>query len=315
MNGSPPSELDTQIITKNLSFIYESAYKENRGEIDSLLKEKGPSFKDDPKLDKFKALNSIDLSILKGKFIAMVGDTGSGKSTLVRTFNGLIPSFYRGIFFGYVNVLGKDTIQEKVSALSQHVGLVFQNPDNQLVAMTVEREIAFGLENLGMEQSQIREKLTQIMEYLKITHLKDRHPYDLSGGEKQRVAIASILTLEPSVIILDEPTATLDPQAAQSVLNLLKKLNEENKITIIIIEHRLEVILPFCNEIIVMNQGNVLEHGPTQQVLLSSSLQKTGVRIPEYIQMFLQLREKAKYSGTIPTNIDQAVLKLKEWLN
>jgi energy-coupling factor transporter ATP-binding protein EcfA2 len=244
----------------------------------------------------------------------MVGDTGSGKSTLVRTFNGLIPSFYRGIFFGYVGVFGKDSIQEKISSLSQDVGLVFQNPENQLVAMTVEREIAFGLENLNIDREIIEKKITQILDYLGISHLRMRHPYELSGGEQQRVAIASILALEPSVIILDEPTATLDPQAAQSVLKLLKKLNTEENITVIIIEHRLEVILPYCSEIIVVQNGKVLQHASTQEILNSDILYTTDVRIPEYIQLFKKLKINKKYEGSIPTTIEQAALFLKEVL-
>ncbi len=313
MNSSPSNSKDP-ITTKNLSFVYESVYKANRDEITTLMKKEDGKPSDNPQLDEYKALNSINLTISKGKFIAMVGDTGSGKSTLVRTFNGLIPSFYRGIFFGYVGVFGKDTIQEKISSLSQHVGLVFQNPENQLVAMTVEREIAFGLENLGIEREIIREKITQILDYLGITHLRHRHPYELSGGEQQRVAIASILTLEPSMIILDEPTATLDPQAAQSVLKLLERLNREKNITIIIIEHRLEVIIPYCTEIIIVKEGRVLQHSSTQEVLNSNIIYETGVRIPDYIQIFKKMQTSNKYTGEIPTSMEQAAQKLRELL-
>jgi len=294
--------------------VYESVYKANRDEITTVMNKEGVKPSDNPKIDKFKALNLINLSIRQGKFIAMVGDTGSGKSTLVRTFNGLIPSFYRGIFFGYVGVFGKDTIQEKISNLSRDVGLVFQNPENQLVAMTVEREIAFGLENLGVERDIIQDKITQILEYLGISHLRMRHPYELSGGEQQRVAIASILTLEPKVIILDEPTASLDPQAAESVLNLLEKLNKDKKITIIIIEHRLEVILPYCTEIIIVQNGQVLQHASTQEVLNSDLLYSTDVRVPKYIQLFKNLKSNKKYSGTIPTTIEQAAHNIRELL-
>jgi energy-coupling factor transporter ATP-binding protein EcfA2 len=313
--NSFPFSLKDQVITKNLSFVYESVYKANRDEITALIKKNEEKLSDCPQLDKYKALNSINLSICKGKFIAMVGDTGSGKSTLVRTFNGLIPNFYRGIFFGYVGVFGKDTIHEKISTLSQHVGLVFQNPENQLVAMTVEREIAFGMENMGVKREIIQEKITQILEYLGISHLRTRHPYELSGGEQQRVAIASILTLEPDIIILDEPTATLDPQAAESVLQLLKKLNQEKNITILIIEHRLEVILPYCTEIIVVEKGSILAHGSTQDILKSDILDKTQVRIPEFIQVFKAIQKRNTISGEIPTTITQAAKQLSEWLS
>ncbi len=310
-----PSKDESQIIVKNLSFIYESIYKTKRDEISSILEKKGEKLSDDPDLNKFKALNRINLSISKGKFIAMVGDTGSGKSTLVRTFNGLIPNFYRGIFFGYVEVFGKDSIKEKISSLSQNVGLVFQNPENQLVAMTVEREIAFGLENLGIDRVRIQEKVTEVLDYLGISHLRNRHPYELSGGEQQRVAIASILTLEPNLIILDEPTATLDPQAAQAVLKLLEKLNKEKNITIIIIEHRLEVILPYCTDIIVLKNGSVVTQGTIQEVLNTEEIFLTGVRIPEFIQLFRTLRMSGFHFTNYPTSVEQAADKLLEWLS
>ncbi|TFG20285.1 MAG: ABC transporter ATP-binding protein [Promethearchaeota archaeon] len=314
MTFSQPNPKD-QINAKNLSFVYESVYKANRDEISAIMNKEGEKPSDSPDLDKYKALNLINLSICQGKFIAMVGDTGSGKSTLVRTFNGLIPSFYRGIFFGYVGVFGKDSIQEKISTLSQDVGLVFQNPENQLVAMTVEREIAFGLENIGLKRELIQKKISQILEYLGISHLRMRHPYELSGGEQQRVAIASIMTLEPSIIILDEPTATLDPQAAESVLNLLEKLNKDKKITIIIIEHRLEVILPYCTEIIIVQNGQILQHASTQEVLNSDYLYSTNVRIPEYIILFKKLKSNKIYSGIIPSTIEQAAHIMRELIS
>ncbi len=312
MNSELPKS-NKPIAAKNLSFIYESVYKDNREEIDAIIK-RSKEQKDSPELAKFKALNKINLDISPGKFIALVGDTGSGKSSLVRTFNGLIPSFYRGIFFGYVGVFGKDSLQEKVSTLSQHIGLVFQNPENQLVAMTVEREIAFGLENLGIDRDTIQTKINEIMDYLDIVHLKDRPPYELSGGEQQRVAIASILVLEPSVIILDEPTATLDPQATQSVFSMLQKLNKERNITIIIIEHRLEMLLPFCDEIIVLKDGEILIHESSYTVLSSSKLYKTNVRIPEFITLFKDLESKPSKSDVTPVTMDEATEILKEWL-
>jgi energy-coupling factor transporter ATP-binding protein EcfA2 len=300
------------IRTEKLSFIYESVYKLNREEINAIIRQQDGSTKDDPKLAPFKALNSITLKISKGEFIGLLGATGSGKSTLVRTFNGLIPSFYRGIFFGYVGVHEKDTINEKISNLSQHVGLVFQNPENQLVAMTVEREIAFGLENLGIDRDIIQQKITEILEYLDIIHLRKRHPYELSGGEQQRVAIASILVLEPDLIILDEPTASLDPQATVLVLNLLQKLNCEKKITIIVIEHRLDVILPYCSQLMVIDNGKLVLHDDTQAVLASTAFYETNIRIPKFIHFYKNLKDRDLYSGKLPTSVIDAAKILKE---
>ncbi|MHA1728925.1 MAG: energy-coupling factor ABC transporter ATP-binding protein [Promethearchaeota archaeon] len=299
---NPENPSNCQIETEDLSFIYETTYKN----IKNL--EKG-EFKEENKtalLEKIKVLKKINLKINKGKFIALCGNTGCGKSTLVRTFNGLIPHFYSGLFYGYVKILGKDTIQEKISELSMHIGLVFQNPENQLVAMTVEREIAFGLENRGISVQQIRKKINNVMEYLHIEHLKKRHPYELSGGEQQRVAIASILALEPTVIILDEPTSALDPKAAKVVIKLLKKINTEKKITIVIIEHRLDMILPYCDEIILMRDGKVIEHDSIEKVLNDELIYQIGIQVPEYIDFFHELKKSAKYFGPMPKNITEA---------
>jgi energy-coupling factor transporter ATP-binding protein EcfA2 len=210
-----------KIETQNLSFIYESSFKKYKesNQNDALKIDINEISENDSKiLDTLKVLKKINLKIASKKFLALLGNTGSGKSSLVRTFNGLIPHFYNGIYFGIVKISGKDTINEEIRDLSMNVGLVFQNPENQLVAMTVEREIAFGLENRGIDPSIIRAKIDKVLNILEISHLKYKHPYELSGGEQQRVAVASILVLEPEVIILDEPTAALDQKAARDVL-------------------------------------------------------------------------------------------------
>jgi energy-coupling factor transport system ATP-binding protein len=298
-----------KIETQNLSFIYESRlknYKESNQNEMPKLNIKEISEKDTEILEKLKVLKKINLTIQTHKFIALLGNTGSGKSSLVRTFNGLIPHFYNGIYFGIVKVLGKDTINEEIKELSMNVGLVFQNPENQLVAMTVEREIAFGLENRGIETSIIRTKIDNVLNILEISHLKYKHPYELSGGEQQRVAIASILVLEPEVIILDEPTATLDQKAARDVLQLLKKINHENGITIIIIEHRLELLLPYCDEIILMDNGKIIEHDKTETILNGTEIYQLEIELPGYINLFHELKTQGLYSGKIPTKINDA---------
>lgn len=306
-------EDNVKIETQNLSFIYENRFKRfkeaNQTEISS-KNIKTICEQNSEILDSIKVLKNINISISGGKFIALLGNTGSGKSSLVRTFNGLIPHFYNGIYFGMVKVLGKDTINEEIRDLSLSVGLVFQNPENQLVAITVEREIAFGLENRGVDPTMIRKKIDDVLNTLEISHLKFKHPYELSGGEQQRVAIASILVLEPDVIILDEPTATLDQKTARDVLKLLKKINLEKRITVIIIEHRLELLLPYCDEIILMDEGKILAQDSVNNILNKSDIYNLNIEMPVYIQIFHDLKEQGLYSGEIPMDIDNASLKL-----
>jgi energy-coupling factor transporter ATP-binding protein EcfA2 len=300
-----------EITTCNLSFIYESVYK--------AVSKSNPELKVEPKnnvdsqctdsiltpdtKEALKTLRNINLNIEKGKFILLCGNTGSGKSTLVRCFNGLIPHFYSGLFYGYVNVKGKDSVDTPISELSTHVGLVFQNPENQLVSMTVERELAFGLENRGIPVDEIREKIDYIMDYLEIKHLKDRHPYELSGGEQQRVAIGSILVLEPDVIILDEPTSTLDPKSVHDVIKLLRKINIEKQKTMIVIEHRLDTVLEYLDQIIVMEKGTVLANKPVLEILNQETLRQTNIEIPQYIELLYSLRNQGFSIDLIPNDI------------
>ena len=164
------------------------------------------------------ALNNINLRINEDKFIVLCGETGSGKTTLIRCMIGLIPSFYSGFYKGTVNINGKDTRTTPISNLSTDVGIVFQNPENQLIAMIVEHELAFGLENLGVPPKEISRKIEESASLTEIEHILDKAPFELSGGEQQRVAIASILVLKPKLLILDEPTALLDPYMAKKIV-------------------------------------------------------------------------------------------------
>ena len=192
------------------------------------------------KRNKEYQLNEINLKIDENKFILLAGPTGSGKTTLIRCMNGLIPQFYPGFYRGYVKVLGKDTAEAPIADLSTEVGIVFQNPENQLISMNVEHEIAFGMENLGIPREEMEKRIKEVIRITEIEHLLDKAPFELSGGEQQRVAIASILVLEPKILVLDEPTALLDPNMADKIIKLLKKIQTEKNMTIIISEHRMD---------------------------------------------------------------------------
>jgi energy-coupling factor transporter ATP-binding protein EcfA2 len=166
------------------------------------------------------AVKNINLKIESNKFILLAGETGSGKTSLIRCMNGLIPQFYAGYYKGSVEISGKNTTETSISSLSEDIGIVFQNPENQLIAMNVEHEIAFGLENLGFSRDIIKERIEEVVEITEIENIMDKAPFEISGGEQQRVAIASILVLEPKIIVLDEPTANLDPFFAQKIITL-----------------------------------------------------------------------------------------------
>lgn len=257
------------------------------------------------------ALNNINLKIERNKFILLAGETGSGKTSLIRCMNGLIPQFYAGYYKGSIQVAGKDTIITPIADLSTEVGVVFQNPENQLIAMNIEHEIAFGMENLGIQEEIIKEKLKYVMQLTEISKIADKAPFEISGGEQQRVAIASILALEPKIIVLDEPTANLDPLFAQKIITLLKKIQKEKEITIIISEHRMDLIVPIVDEIILMKQGNVLAHGNKQDIINSSVFEELNINKPLIYSVFNHLRKENLIHTSLPTSISEAVSILR----
>ncbi|MHA1916314.1 MAG: energy-coupling factor ABC transporter ATP-binding protein [Promethearchaeota archaeon] len=249
------------------------------------------------------ALNNINLSINEDKFIVLCGETGSGKTTLIRCMNGLIPQFYSGFYKGTVNINGRNTRTTPISDLSTEVGIVFQNPENQLVAMNVEHEIAFGLENLGVPPKEISRKIKESASLTEIEHILDKAPFELSGGEQQRVALASILVLQPKILILDEPTALLDPYMAKKIVTLLKEIQAEKHITILISEHRLDLLLPLAEQMILMEEAQVIEHASTEEVLNGMNFERLKLNKPTIFRTFDSLRQDNLYSGRIPTSI------------
>jgi energy-coupling factor transporter ATP-binding protein EcfA2 len=255
------------------------------------------------------ALKDINLKIESNKFILLAGETGSGKTTFIRCLNGLIPQFYPGFYKGYVEVGKKNTELTQISNLSTEVGIVFQNPENQLIAMNVEHEIAFGLENLGIHPDIIRSRIKEVVKITEIEGLLDKAPYELSGGEQQRVAIASILVLEPRIIILDEPTASLDPLYAYKIMLLLKKIQKEKKITIIISEHRLDLVLPFVDQIILIKDGRIGSQGDRDEVIHSQIFKNVNVNKPFIYTFFNNMNLQ---SINAPVTIEQALTIIKE---
>ncbi|MDY7042402.1 MAG: ATP-binding cassette domain-containing protein, partial [Chloroflexota bacterium] len=197
-------------------------------------------------------LRDLSLAIPEGDFVLVIGASGAGKSTFLRCLNGLVPHFYGGTFGGQVRVMGHVPLNEGPRGMARHVGFVLQNPEDQFVAETVEDELAFALENYALSQTTMRKRIEEVLDQLNIAHLRDRRVSTLSGGEQQRVAIAAVFTLQPQVLVLDEPTSQLDPQAAEEVLDTLVKLNVDLGLTIVLSEHRLERVVQYADRILYL---------------------------------------------------------------
>ena len=234
-----------------------------------------------------RALNGIDLDIPEGEFIAIIGANGSGKSTLARHLNALLlPTSGKCI------VDGMDTTDEKhLWDIRQHVGMVFQNPDNQIVAAIVEEDVAFGPENVGVPGSEVRQRVDQALAAVGMTDYAKHAPHLLSGGQKQRIAIAGVLALEPRVIVLDEPTAMLDPQGRQEIVRTVKRLNREKGITIVYITHYMTEALE-ADKIVVMEKGNICFTGTPHEVFSRvDELEKVGLEAPLAAKIAAELRK------------------------
>jgi energy-coupling factor transporter ATP-binding protein EcfA2 len=258
------------------------------------------------------ALKNINLELDKDKFILLLGETGSGKTTLIRCMNGLIPQFYSGFYRGSVEVKGADTSKVPIADLSTIVGVVFQNPENQLVSMSVEHEIAFGLENWGFPRDHIEKKIEEVSKLTGIKSLFDKAPFEISGGEQQRVAIASILALEPELLILDEPTTNLDPFFAQKIVSLLKEIQQKKHISVIISEHRLDLILPIADEIILMKEGEILQHATKKEVLNGDIFKSLEINKPFFYSIFNELQQKGLFEGSYPVSLEEALSVIRE---
>ncbi|MHA1834948.1 MAG: energy-coupling factor ABC transporter ATP-binding protein [Candidatus Baldrarchaeia archaeon] len=260
------------------------------------------------------AIKNINLTIDEGEFVLLTGPSGCGKTTLCRCLNGLIPHFYTGEMQGDVIIDGLNTREHPVYELAQKVGLVFQDPENQLVSLNVEKELAFAPENLGLPREEIRKRVEEALQLLKIEHLRYKAPYELSGGEQQRVAIASVLTLKPKILVLDEPTSNLDPKGAEQVLKTIKDLNEKLNVTIILIEHRLDLILPYTTRVILMNRGEIVLDSSPEKAFCSNIPEKIGVDIPVSIKLYNELSKTGVKFNKVPLCAKDAAKLLAEVL-
>jgi len=230
-------------------------------------------------------LSNLSLQVSEGEFLLVIGASGSGKSTLLRCLNGLVPHFHGGTLQGRISVAGCDPVAQGPRGMSSLVGFVLQDPENQFVVDSVEDELAFAMENHNVDQTVMRKRVEEVLDQLSIAHLRHRKINTLSGGEKQRVAIAAVLTLQPKVLVLDEPTSQLDPQAAEEVLTTLQKLNTDLALTIVLAEHRLERVVQYADRILYLpGNGAAPLIGSPEEVLTQVDILPPLVQLARRLQ-------------------------------
>ena len=252
------------------------------------------------------ALVNINLEIEKGEITILAGPSGCGKSTLLKSIVGLIPHMYSGSWSGKVIVDGAEVVKTKISELAKKVGFVFQNPENQIFMFSVERDIAFGLENLALPKDEMRQRVDEVLSLLNLKNLADRAPHELSDGQKQRTAIAGVLAMKPSILILDEPTSLLDPYTAHEVIGTVQKLNKNLGITVIIVEHRLDLISSIASRLVIMENGSIVANDAPKKVYRNlEGLKDVGM------PLMASLHKELGRTGEPPLSVNEFVTALK----
>ena len=257
--------------------------------------------------EKNPALREVSLNIPDGGFLGIIGPAGAGKTTLIRAVSGMIPHLYPGDFYGSVTVNGMDTFETSLPELSRQVGTVFQDVDSMLISPMVEDELLYGLENFGIPREEIPVRMEEALGRVGIADLRDRTVGSLSGGQRQKVAIAAILALRPRVLLLDEPTGELDPRSSRQVFSLLRELNEEQGITVIVVEQKIMLLCEFAKELAVLSGGRVIHHGKTREVLThAEELLALGVNCPRVTTLSRALSGRTGEEQPVCINLDEA---------
>lgn len=260
------------------------------------------------------SIQDVTITVEKGEFVVLTGPSGCGKTTLCRCLNGLIPHFYGGKLDGNLVITGLKVTEHSIHELACHVGLVFQNPENQLFALSVEKDVAFGLENLGVPRDELRKRVDWALQMTGIENLRERAPHELSGGQQQRVAIACVLAMQPEVMVFDEPTSFLDPVGAQKIFEVINELNKELGITVILVEHRLDLASRYANHVIIMDEGKVVLDGEPREVFDSKQARVVGVGIPKATRLYQILRESGVHLNGVPVTSEEASQAIREVL-
>ena len=265
-------------------------------------------------LEEKQALKNINIEIKKGEFWAVIGKNGSGKTTFCNMLRRFVPDFYKGELTGKITLEDKELKDYSQKELVQKIGFVFQNPFTQIsgVKDTVFEEIAYGLENLGLEKEEIISRVEEILKLLEIEKLRDRNPYDLSGGQKQRVALASIIAMNPDVLVIDEPTSQLDPKGTEDIFKIINLMANEGK-TIILVEHKLELIAEYAENILVLDEGEIILSGKAKEVLNNKILLEKEIGMTQYSILAYELEKSGKVElEEIPITKEKTVELLKK---
>ncbi|MDO4661989.1 MAG: energy-coupling factor transporter ATPase [Tissierellia bacterium] len=256
---------------------------------------------DDGNVTYTNALNNINMEINEGEFVAILGHNGSGKSTLAKLLNAQILPTKGDIYYEDMNTKDEDNIWQ-IRELSS---MVFQNPDNQMVATTVEEDVAFGPENLQVENPELRERVDRALELVSMSEFKKKAPYELSGGQKQRVSIAGVIAMMSKCIVLDEPTAMLDPTGRKDVVGIVNTLNKQYKKTIVYITHYMEEAVN-ADRIIVMNKGEIAMTGTPREIFGNvEKMKKLGLDVPQVTDLYYELSKEGIQIDKVPLTIDE----------
>jgi energy-coupling factor transport system ATP-binding protein len=261
------------------------------------------------------ALHNLSFTVEAGEFVGITGPAGAGKSTLVLCVNGIIPHFQDGNFQGRVLINGLDTFKISCAEISRQVGSVFPDPEAQIVAPTVEDEIAFGLENFGVEPAVIEARISEALDLIGIAQLRYRTTSELSGGQKQRVAIAAAIALRPEILVLDEPTSELDPIGTMEVFQVLKQLNEEYHLTVMVVEQKINILMEYIRRLLILEQGRlVADQDPRTVIGAPELLSRIGLKAPPVSELAFLLKQDGIYQGALPLNVDEAYLGIRRVL-
>jgi energy-coupling factor transporter ATP-binding protein EcfA2 len=260
-------------------------------------------------------LDDINLIVNPGEFVIVIGPTGEGKSTLSLCLNGVIPRVMGGDLKGDIRILGFDPNEKEIYEMATKIGLVFQDADSQICNIFVREEVAFGAQNLLVQKETILERIKRVLHFVGLDNFEDTPVFNLSGGEKQRVAIASVLAMEPSVVVFDEPTANLDPGGAREVQALIRELRKK-KVTVLVIEHDISNFVDLADRVVVLHSSKVIYSGSPEQVFREHGLEirdQMGLRIPDVIEFALEAQNRGYHFDTFPLNVKQLPLENMEF--
>lgn len=260
------------------------------------------------------ALRDVSLRVEEGDFLGIIGESGAGKTTLGHAINGLIPHHYEGDYYGEALVQGLDTLSVSLTDLSQLVGTVSQDIDSQMVSAVVEDELLFGLENFGVDPAQVEQRMVQALDEVGISSLRHRRIDTLSGGQKQKVAIAAILAMRPSIVLLDEPTGELDPVSSRQIFDVLRRLNQQG-VTVVVIEQKVMLLCEYAKHVAVMAHGQVVLQGSVDHVLQNTDImEQAGVNCPRVATFCKQLHQRGVGDGRVVADVQQAASYVAEVL-